>query len=493
LRPHIVIFNPDQWRGDVLGHVGNAGAVTPNLDALVVRDGVSFAQTFCQNTVSTPSRCAFMTGWYPHVRGHRTMYHMLQPDEPMLLRRLKEAGYTVFWGGKNDVVPAQLGYSPYCDVKFVPPSDAKPLWDPGDESTWRGMPGSPHYYSFYRGALPADESGRYFDTDWATVEGAIDWLHHEWDGRTPFCLYLALVYPHPPYAVEDDWFQLINPERLPARILPPPDWRGKSLMLQRIAERQGLDRLTEQDWTRLRRTYYAMCARVDAQFGLVLDALRERGVYDDTAVFFFSDHGDFTGDFGVVEKAQNCMEEPLVRVPLIVKPPRGVPMSPGVRTALVELIDVVPTIEEWAGLQPTYRHFGRSLAPLVADAQAPHRDAVFCEGGRLAGEREAMELESAAAREAPPTDSLYWPRLSVQYEDSPAHLKAVMCRTTTHKYVYRLGGQDELYALVSDPNEVDNRIGDPALEPIRTALRDRLLRFLVETGDVVPWHPDRRE
>ena len=92
-RPHIVIFNPDQWRGDVLGHVGNPAAVTPHLDRMVRTDGVSFRNAFCQNTVCTPSRCSFMTGWYPHVRGHRTMFHMLQPDEPMLLKTLKDNGY----------------------------------------------------------------------------------------------------------------------------------------------------------------------------------------------------------------------------------------------------------------------------------------------------------------------------------------------------------------------------------------------------------------
>ncbi|MCL4521535.1 MAG: sulfatase-like hydrolase/transferase, partial [Firmicutes bacterium] len=127
-QPNIVIFNPDQWRGDVLGHVGNPGAVTPHLDALVAKDGVSFSQAFCQNTVCTPSRCSFMTGWYPHVRGHRTMFHMLQPDEPMLLRTLKDNGYTVWWGGKNDVVPAQNGLEAYCNVHYQP-RNILPMWD----------------------------------------------------------------------------------------------------------------------------------------------------------------------------------------------------------------------------------------------------------------------------------------------------------------------------------------------------------------------------
>ena len=108
-----MIFNPDQWRGDVLGHLGNPAAITPNLDNLVQNDAVSIAKAFVQNTVCTPCRCSFMTGWYPHVRGHRTMFHMLQPDEPMLLKELKEEGYFVWWGGKNDVVPAQNGFDDY--------------------------------------------------------------------------------------------------------------------------------------------------------------------------------------------------------------------------------------------------------------------------------------------------------------------------------------------------------------------------------------------
>jgi len=84
-QPNIIIFNPDQWRGDVVGHSGNDAAVTPNIDAMAGIDAVSFSNAYCQLPVCTPSRCSFMTGWYPHVNGHRTMFHMLQPHEPMLL------------------------------------------------------------------------------------------------------------------------------------------------------------------------------------------------------------------------------------------------------------------------------------------------------------------------------------------------------------------------------------------------------------------------
>ncbi|HEY4386168.1 MAG TPA: sulfatase-like hydrolase/transferase, partial [Ktedonobacteraceae bacterium] len=70
-RPHIIIFNPDQWRGDVPGYIGNPAAVTPTLDRLAETEAVAFSHAYCQNPVCTPSRCSFLTGWYPHVRGHR--------------------------------------------------------------------------------------------------------------------------------------------------------------------------------------------------------------------------------------------------------------------------------------------------------------------------------------------------------------------------------------------------------------------------------------
>ncbi len=137
------------------GAPGNPAAVTPNLDALVARDGVSFRAAFCQGTVCTPSRCSFMSGWYPHVRGHRTMFHMMRPDEPVLLRTLKEAGYYVWWGGKNDLVPAQNGFDDYCTVKYRPTEPVRSLWGDDPTERWRGEPGGDNYYSFYVGRMPA--------------------------------------------------------------------------------------------------------------------------------------------------------------------------------------------------------------------------------------------------------------------------------------------------------------------------------------------------
>ena len=486
-RPNIIIFNPDEWRGDVLGHVGNPAAVTPNLDALVRTDAVSFRNAFCQNPVCTPSRCSFMSGWYPHVRGHRTMYHMMHSDEPVLLKTLKDEGYFVWWGGKNDLTPGQLPIAPYCDVKYKPTKPPKPSRGL-DRRDWRGEPGSDTYYSFYVGKLDKGGDEYYLDNDWGNILGAVDFVRHAPKDK-PFCIYLSLGYPHCPYAVEEPWYSMIDRKKLPPRAPTPKNWTGKPSMVKGIYERQHMQTWTEDRWTELRATYYGMCARVDHQLGMLVKALKDADQYDDTAIFFFSDHGDFTGDYGLVEKNQNTFEDCLSRVPFIIKPPKGTPIRPRVTGALVELIDFPATVEAITGIAPKHTHFGRSLLPVISGETDEHRDAVFCEGGRLHGERHCMELESSSSQV--PT-GLYWPRVNLQQSEGPEHTKALMCRTLDFKYVRRLYESDEFYDLHHDPMELQNRIDDPDYAGVIPKLKDRMLTFFLETGDVVPHDTDKR-
>ncbi|TBL73320.1 sulfatase-like hydrolase/transferase [Paenibacillus thalictri] len=487
--PHIVIINPDQWRCDVMGHMGNPAAVTPHLDRLARTEAVSFRNAFCQNPVCTPSRCSFMSGWYPHVRGHRTMHHMMQPDEPVLLKTLKDAGYYVWWGGKNDLVPAENGFADYCDIKYqpaVPPRRETNLYV---NDAWRGRPEGDNYFSFFAGKLEkAEDEQIYYDRDWANVLGAIEMIRRAPADR-PLCLYLALNVPHPPYGVEEPFYSMTDRSKLPPRIPAPSGWAGKPSILKGIWEKQGMQGWTEERWNELRATYYGMCARVDRQFGMVMDALREAGIYDDTAVFFFSDHGDFTGDYGLVEKTQNTFEDCLTRVPFMMKPPKGVPVKPRISEAMVELIDFPATVEALLGITPGHTHFGRSLLPVIAGETDEHRDAVFCEGGRLHGEEHCMEKEHGATGGAA---GLYWPRIQWQQQEGPEHTKAVMVRTKRYKYVRRYDEQDELYDLRCDPGENVNRIGDPALAEVVAELKERLLDFFQETCDVVPHKANKR-
>ena len=481
--------------------MGNPAAATPNLDRLVQEDAVSFSAAFCQNTVCTPSRCSFMTGWYPHVRGHRTMYHMLHPehDEPNLLKILKENGYFVWWGGKNDLTPGQVGVEEYCDVRFRPTQADYRRWKcrpregtHGGALAWRGDPDSDNYYSFFKGKLDKGEDELYCDFDWAMVLGALDFIR-DYDGDKPLCVYLPIGFPHPPYCVEEPWYSVTDRSKLPRRARYPENFEGKPSILKGIYENQHMHGWTEDRWTELRATYYGMCSRLDHQFQLLLDALRDSGLYDDSAVFLFSDHGDYTGDYGIVEKTQNTTEDCLTRVPFIVKPPKQVSVTPRVCDALVELVDFSATVYELAGIDPGYDHFGKSLLPLVSGEADEHRDAVFCEGGRRYGETQAMERESSSAKDGADSLGLYSPRLRLQITDGgPYHTKAAMCRTKTHKYVRRLYEQDELYDLVADPLEETNIINDPASLGVLSELRERLLRWYMETCDVVPRKTDKR-
>lgn len=485
-KPHIVIFNPDQWRGDVMGHLGNPAAVTPNLDALVERDAVSFRYAFCQNPVCTPSRCSFMTGWYPHVRGHRTMFHMLQPDEPVLLKYLKDNGYYVWWGGKNDLVPAQNGYEVYCDVKYQPTRELRPNLHNVPE--WRGSPDDDNFFSFYAGQLDTGDDEVYYDRDWAMVEGAIDLINNPPTDQ-PLCIYLPLSYPHPPYGVEDPWYSMIDREALPDRA-PTPNWEKKPKLLSGIYERQRLQAWAEDRWDDLRATYYGMCARVDAQFGKLVNALQDNDIYDATAIFFFSDHGDFTGDYGLVEKTQNTFEDCLTRVPFIIKPPSDVPTQAGIRESLVELIDFTATAYDFAGITPNYDMFGRSLRAQIEGTTDHHRDAVFCEGGRRYGEEQAMEKDSSAFADP---HGLYHPRVRLQGNEDGSHSKGTMCRTRDYKYVRRLYESDELYDLHNDPMELHNLIDHPDYGDILNDLRLQMLDWYQDTCDVVPHKTDKRQ
>lgn len=498
-KPHILIFNVDQWRGDTLAHMGNPAAVTPNLDKLAAEDGVSFSQAFCQNPVCTPSRTSFMTGWYPHVRGHRTMTHMLHEEhgEMNLLRLMKKNGYHVWWSARNDLLPAGRSYEDDVDVFYYPKKEDFERWNltvrPNLHTMMepRGEPGSDTYYSFYIGKLDKGDDDYYGDSDWGWTLGALDHIS-DYDSEKPMLMYMPISYPHPPYGVEDPWYSMIDREKMPGRA-QTPDWEKKPEILKGLSEGQNLNSWTEERFTELRATYYGMCARVDHQFGMVVKALKDKGIYDDTAIFFFSDHGDFTGDYGLVEKTQNTFEDCLTRVPLLIKPPKGVKVETGVKDALVELVDVSATIFDLTEIDPGYDHFGKSLLPLISGETDVHRDAVFSEGGRRTGETQAMERESIAALGTNAEMTPYWPRIRLQTTDErPYHGKAAMCRNHTHKYVRRLYELDELYDLEKDPQEMVNVIDDPAYSDVLMELKERMTTWYMETCDVVPRKTDSR-
>lgn len=492
-KPNIVYFVADQMRADSLAHLGNPASVTPNLDN-IVNEGVSFENAYCQNPVCVPSRCSFLTGLYPHTTGHRTMHFLQNADEPNFLRTMKNNGYEVIWIGRNDIVPGNRSKEEYCDEYYdgVHDEDTKNVVrDKALTASFKPREDVdttvPGYYSHYIGKISDEQAHKpgFGGNDWKCVESALKYLERKAKnpGDKPFFLYVTLTFPHPPYGCEEPWYSMIDRNKVPD---PRPSALDldKPSMLKGIAAKQNLKTWGEENMRNLRATYLGMVARFDHQFGMLCDKLKECGFYDDSSIFVFSDHGDYTGDYAIAEKVQNCFDNPVVNVPLVVKPAKQFEVKPRVSKALVELVDLTQTVCDMCGIQTEYVQFGKSLLPTLAGSET-HKDAVFSEGGRIHGEIWAMEKGHKPV-------SAYWPRLSTQESEGPEHTKAVMCRMGNLKYVYRLYEKDELYDLDKDPLELTNCIDDPQYAGKVNDMKLRMLQFMVETGDIVPNRKDLR-
>jgi arylsulfatase A-like enzyme len=490
-KSNILLFAADQMRSDSLRHLGNPASITPNLDKLTM-EGVSFQNAYCQNPVCVPSRCSFLTGLYPHTTGHRTMHFLQNPDEPNILKVMKQAGYEVIWVGRNDVIPGNRTKEEYCSEYYngVVMEDTK-----GESNNVFGFKKKgeipavrpekdDNYYSFYIGKLDKKETQESFD--WNCMKSALDYLERrskEADAP-PFFLYVTLTFPHPPYGCEDPWYSSIDRKKLLPRRPCVKGLKDKPSMLYGINSRQNLNGWSEERFDELRATYLAMVSRFDYQYGLISDKLKETGVYDDTNIIVFSDHGDYTGDYTITEKVQNCFENPISNVPLLIKPSSGHECRPRVTQALAELVDIPQTVADMAGISLPYKQFGKSLLDAVSGKEF-HKDAVFCEGGRLHGEEHCMEKGHGPL-------SPYWPRLDTQCSEGPEHTKAAMIRMGQLKYVRRLYETDELYDLEKDPMELNNVINDENYKEDILKLKERMLTFFLETGDYVPDRKDIR-
>lgn len=517
-KPHIIIINPDEMRWDTMGHMGNRAAHTPALDAFAVRDAVSFDHAYCQNPVCVPSRCSFFTGLYPHTRGHRTMKYLLHEGEPSLFSQLKDAGYYVWMNGRNDLIAGQVTglENEHADEIYYydrtkepqradPLMVAKMLGAPKKEGEQKEVTRAEDVvYDHFEGVKADHAPG--LDNDWIDTRAAIERIRRPVDPKKPLCLFLGWVNPHPPYAVEKKYYDLIREENMVPEI-PTEALEGKSAMVGRLREVSNLEGKSEEEWKELRRVYLAQCAKVDDMFSAVCDALKEQGMYDDSAIFFLSDHGDFAGDYHLAEKAQNTFEDVLTRVPLLVKPPKikdadGKELfycDPGIAGGVVELVDFFATVMEYAGVEPKEDHFGRSLQSVVADRSARIREYAHCEGGRRAREEQSDEYHSEPREKG---KDAYWARMTVQLDDD-AHCKGTMVTDGHFKFVQRLNGAHELYCLDRDPYEQKNLLvteektedglpADPALRQVMSKMQLELLRWYQETCDVVPRAYDNR-
>jgi arylsulfatase A-like enzyme len=465
-KPNLIFFMPETLRADSLQCYGHPLVRTPNMDRLASQ-GTRFTQCHVQNTVCGPSRCSLLTGWPVHVRGHRSLYYFLHEDEPNLFRYLKQDGYEVHWFGKNDLLAPESFNSSVTRFRPGGGKAAENPWPMND----------PHYYSFLY-----NPTGDRRDTgDYRGVQEAIKAMER---AEKPFCLYLPLSFAHPPFSAPKDFHNMYKPADVPA--LRPSDLPRKPNFFEAIRRTRRLNELKDADFRAMQAIYLGMISYSDWLLGELLAAVDRTNHTNDTAVFLFSDHGEWGGDYGLVEKWPSAIDDCLDHVPLIARVP-GYKQG-HVSREIVELYDVMATSLDLAGIEAQHTHFARSLLPQLRGEPGDPKRAAFCEGGYNTYERQLFEPPMTKEEAA----EIYYPKRTLQNEHPETITRATGIRTSDYRLVHRPDGVSELYDLKKDPRELNNVYDDRPYASQQEALRAQMLDWYVRTADVAPKKTDPR-
>ncbi|XEU97357.1 hypothetical protein FSHL1_002643 [Fusarium sambucinum] len=474
-KPNYIIFMPDQLRYDSLGCTTspNSGIKTPNIDAFAAR-GSLFTNCFTQASVCSQSRCSMFTGTYPHVSGHRSLENLIKPWEPNIFRSLKESGYHVAClAPRGDTFAPTVTELSLSEYGFLETPEFVPKFAGGgrevDESIWGRL--------FYRGLRDADKT---MDYDEAVVRSALAWLDCPPQDQ-PWVLFMPLIFPHCPFQVEEPYFSMYDRSEISdveAKVEKKTGYEPR--YMKAIREKYGTHRATDGIWKEIKATYYGMISRLDDQFGRVLKKVDDLGIWKDTVTMFFTDHGEYLGDHGLIEKWPSGLSETLVHEPLIIG---GAGLPEGKKIdAMTEMVDLVPTLLETSGIGEKFAHNGLSWVPLLCSNAKTHKQYSFSEGGFLTSEEPILE-------QAPYPYDL---KAGLQHEDTRLVGKAISLRDETWTFVYRLYEPAELYHRINDPYELQNLAGDPEYKDLADKYEKAILKWLLEGADVMPWTKNPR-
>jgi len=405
----------DEFRRDAAGFGGNPVARTPCLDALASRATV-FDCASSPSPVCVPARQSMATGKYPFRIGCESFHSDLPPGAPTFARWFADHGYyTVACGKLHHRGPDQMqGWLQRIG------SDTAVYWPEAfsgrnqiGRRAWRGA-------EDIRGAGPGVSP--YALHDDLTVQGACDFLRMHFGGMygppgdVPVLMMVSLWQPHFPLLCEQDLFDYYLPRvPLAPRGYPP----GHPCVGKEVAAGS----VSDEDIRRATAAYYGMVEATDRRFGRVLDTLREVGQDPgEWLIVFTSDHGDMLGDHECWQK--RSFYEESVGVPLFLSGPG---IDRGRSGRISNLVDLFPTLCRLAGL------------PVP---------------GGLDG------------------SDLFEPCEETLSQLGPAHF---LLRQGEWKYMcYGEDGPEQLFHLVSDPQERNNLAGDPAASDVLQKMRARL-------------------
>jgi len=474
-RPNILWICTDQQRFDTLGCYGNSWVWSPRIDALA-DSGVLFANAFCQNPLCTPSRASFLTGRYPRTTRARQNGQSIPDTEILVSKALSKVGYTCGLSGKLHLSACQPSRTPVEERRiddgyseFFWSHHPDDDWSTGDYSRWlreqgREFARTSHPRSTHIQTSVAEE---YHQTTWC-VQMAIDFIQRHAGDSEPWLFSVNCFDPHHPFDPPEDFLRRyldrLDEIPLPNYVPGELDTKPSFQQVDHLGAYGGqfgfypFKEMADLDHRLIRAAYWAMCDLIDVQVGRLLAMLERTGRREETLVLFMSDHGEMLGDHGFYLKGP-FFYDPAIRVPLMISMPGRI--TPHRRSpALVELVDLAPTLLEAAGEEPLVGMQGRSLWPMLTGKQAidAHRDDVYCE---------------------------HYGTIHRQAGQPTAY--ATMIRTETHKLVAVHGwAVGELYDLVDDPGETVNLFNDPDFAPIKSELYRRLCDRMAWTVDPLP-------
>ena len=398
-RPNILFIAVDDLRPE-LGCYGSDIAVTPNIDALA-KGGLQFNRAYCQQAICSPSRASLMTGARPETIGiieNYTYFRDENPDIITLPQHFRSNGYETVYAGKiyhkrafadhpkswsREPAAIDLPQPRYPGAYALKENQAIYQENQAAIRTKYGDNATEHY-ALGRG--PAFEKADVPDhayIDGYNTELAIATMKEMVkQDDNPFFLGLGFRLPHLDWNAPKKYWDLYDREAIPLTKQTDRPENGAAMGLHASFElrvRHGIPKNGPIDGDLARtckHAYLASVSYVDALIGKMLGALDDAGIRDNTIIILWGDHGWHLGDMGVWGKATNY--EIATRVPLLIwTPDMAVPQRGQKSDALVELVDMYPTLCELAGLDMPRHLEGQSFAPLLADPGKDWKQAVF--------------------------------------------------------------------------------------------------------------------
>lgn len=450
-KKNVLFIIADDLNND-LGAYGHPVVKSPHFDALAER-GVRFNRAYCQYPQCGPSRVSLMAGLYPDQTGvlaNRTPMRRKIPDVVSLSQHFRNNGYFAARVGKiyHFGVPGDIGTDSVDD----PPSWAE-VRNPIGRDRWaehliysispkRDMGGTLSWW-------PADGNGDE-QTDSIGAGQMVELLEEHKD--EPFFLAMGFYRPHTPYVAPRQWFDRypLSAIRLPfvpaddREDMPGPAWMDRMWQAE----------MTERTKLRAMRGYYSAISYMDEQLGKVVAALDRLGLADNTIITMTSDHGYHMGEHHLWQKTS--LFENSARVPLVVVDPSKRGTAGQVTDAVVELVDLYPTLADLAGLPAPAHTVGQSFAPALEDVSWAGKDAA---------------LTVHIAHDRVPHDDWEFPKC-----------KAYSIRTARYRYTEYQNGElgVELYDHQADPGEFSNLADDPRHRSLRNRMSDLLETVLAK-------------